>query len=432
MTNARASRRLGAVAAATSLALVAACGGGHHGPRTTTSVVAPQSTGSTATAATTPATAAVPADAGTWSLIPNSPNPVGRPVVWTGKEIFVARAGCCDDLGSVDFAAYNPRTASWRRLPPTPLTPRFGAAGVWTGTELIVAGGTASSTGSHELAAAATDGAVWNAAANAWRPIAAMPVPLPGEPTAVWTGREVLVWASRPDNPVAKGAEVVLAYDPAANRWRILPSSGLTPRQAAVTVWTGTELVVWGGLNQDLTNAFGDGARLDPATNTWRRLPAAPVTARGMSASAWSGREVLVWGGVSSPGTQVGQGVAYDPGNDRWRVLPSSTLRAKSQAAGVWTGRLFVIIGGAAGASFPAPGPGAAAYDPSTNTWTALPPSPAYPPEGYSERLAADQRADGTAIWTGRAVVLVGGLDFRRQGPRNDGIVWTPRAATAQ
>jgi len=29
-------------------------------------------------------------------------------------------------------------------------------------------------------------------------------------------------------------------------------------------------------------------------------------------------------------------------------------------------------------------------------------------------------------IWTGDAAVLVGGLDFRIQGPRADGIRWTP------
>ena len=35
----------------------------------------------------------------------------------------------------------------------------------------------------------------------------------------------------------------------------------------------------------------------------------------------------------------------------------------------------FRVIGGAEGWSLPAPGPGAAAYDPATNTWTVLPPA---------------------------------------------------------
>jgi hypothetical protein len=29
-------------------------------------------------------------------------------------------------------------------------------------------------------------------------------------------------------------------------------------------------------------------------------------------------------------------------------------------------------------------------------------------------------------VWTGTAVVVLGGLDFSRQAPRSDGLVWTP------
>ncbi|MFI5040980.1 MAG: hypothetical protein ACHQNA_03855, partial [Acidimicrobiales bacterium] len=244
--------------------------------------------------------------------------------------------------------------------------------------------------------------------------------------------REVLVWASGPESPGAVGREVVLAYNPATDRWRSLPPSGLSPRQGAFTVWTGSELVVWGGLTLDYTSgygyttAFGDGARLDPVTGTWRRLPAAPVAARGMAAAAWSGQEVLLWGGASGPGTEVGQGAAYDPLSDRWRALPPSPLRAKSQPAGVWTGRFIMIIGGAVGQTLPVPGPGAAAYDPSTNTWTALPAAPPLPPSSYQQTGPADQRADGLAVWTGKAVVLVGGGVPGRQGPQADGLAWTP------
>ena len=89
----------------------------------------------------------------------------------------------------------------------------------------------------------------------------------------------MLVWSSLVATPVSSGREVVLAYNPATNTWRSLPASGLAPRAQAMTVWTGKELVVWGGLNSDFSAAYNDGARLDPATSTWRRLPAAPVPA---------------------------------------------------------------------------------------------------------------------------------------------------------
>jgi N-acetylneuraminic acid mutarotase len=189
--------------------------------------------------------------------------------------------------------------------------------------------------------------------------------------------------------------------------------------------------VVWGGLDTNWTTAYGDGALLDPLTGTWHRLPTAPVPARGYAGAAWSGREVLLWGGVTGSGqagqVSVGQGAAYDPVANRWRALPLSPLRAKTSPAAVWTGHFFIVIGGSANGVLPAPGPGAAAYDPATNTWTALPAAPSYPPPDPNGPIGpADQRADGLAVWTGTAVVLIGGSDFVRQGSRSDGITWTP------
>jgi N-acetylneuraminic acid mutarotase len=247
-----------------------------------------------------------------------------------------------------------------------------------------------------------------------------------GDPTAVWTGREVLVWSSVPATPNSNGREVVLAYNPSTNTWRSLPPSGLTPRADAIAVWTGTELVIWGAINSDFTAAYADGARLDPSSNLWRRLPPAPVPARGMATAVWSGHEVLLWGGDTAAGSEVGKGAAYDPRTNTWRALPLSPLRAKTLPSGAWTGRFFLVIGGSANGSLPAPGPGAAAYDPTTNSWTALPSAPRYPTGQNAPTSAADQRERGVAVWTGKAVVLVGGLDYRQQAPRSDGVEWTP------
>jgi N-acetylneuraminic acid mutarotase len=290
---------------------------------------------------------------------------------------------------------------------------------------MVVAGGFASPSGTDVDGALVTDGAAWDAATNTWHPIAGMPTTLGmTDPTAVWTGHEVLVWVS---SPYPNGGEVVFAYNPDTNTWRTLPTSGLTLRAHAVTVWTGQELVVWGGLNADSTAAYSDGARLDPATNTWRRLPPAPVPGRGMAAAVWSGHEVLIWGGTTGGGIEVGQGAAYNPTTNTWRALPLSPLRAKNSAAGVWTGRFFIVIGGAGAGDFPPPAPAAAAYDPATNTWTALPAAPSYPPGPVgSPTFAANERDDALAAWTGKAVVLVGGLDHTQQAPRADGVTWTP------
>jgi hypothetical protein len=301
---------------------------------------------------------------------------------------------------------------------------------------MVVVGGLAGPSDVDVDASPVRDGAAWVRSSDSWHRISDLPPSIPtittwGSRTAVWTGSEVLVWASqpapsRPTSSLGNGSEVVAAYNPTSDHWRSLPASGLTPRQGAVIVWTGSELVVWGGHGLDYSHVFADGARLDPATGTWRRLPSAPVPARGEAASVWDGHEVLLWGGRTGYTTEVGQGAAYSPSTDQWRALPLSPLRAKSEPAGVWTGRLFLVVGGVGGGTFPVPGPGAAAYDPASNSWAALPAAPAFPKVPYGPTWSADQRAGAVAAWTGSSALFVGGLDYQRQGPRPDGLMWSP------
>ena len=99
----------------------------------------------------------------------------------------------------------------------------------------------------------------------------------------------------------------------------------------------------------------------------------------------------------------------------------------KTLPASAWTGHFFVVVGGSAGGVLPAPGPGAAAYDPATDKWTALPPAPASAPDyPGGPTYAADQREDALAVWTGTSVVVVGGSDLHQQAARADGVEWTP------
>lgn len=400
------------------------------GPTSSSATTTP----STSTTTLLPSTTRPAAGAGRWSLIPDGPANVALPAAWTGRELLVAHGGCCGELGSVDLTGLDPSTGRWRQLPSPPLTPRTGAVGAWTGSEMVIAGGSASPDSLAEHATGATGAAAWEAATGTWHRISSMPAPLPvgGFATALWTGREMLVWASLPawsdSTQRIPGSELVLAYDPVTDRWRRLPASGLTPRADPVVVWAGDELFVWGGLGSQRTSAYADGAILDPATGTWRRLPPAPVPARGLAAAVWTGSEVLIWGGATGPSStsQVGQGAAYSPATSTWRALPLSPLRAKSSPAGIWTGRLFILLGGSAGPAMPVPGPGAAAYEPATNAWTTLPTAPDYPATDRGATGPASQRAGAIATWTGRSALFVGGLDFRQQGPRSDGLEWTP------
>jgi len=108
--------------------------------------------------------------------------------------------------------------------------------------------------------------------------------------------------------------------EPAPEGWRRGDPGPLRHRDFAAQVWTGTELVVWGG------DPDGDsGAAYDPVADRWRVIAPAPIPARCEPSSAWTGTEVLVWGRACqlSPGPSPGRsryataGAAYDPAHDR-------------------------------------------------------------------------------------------------------------------
>ncbi len=86
---------------------------------------------------------------------------------------------------------------------------------------------------------------------------------------AVWTGRQVLVWGGYTGSfttPVIPPHGV--AYDPAADRWSALPMSPLHGRNGPTAVWTGHQMIVWGGsINNGLKETdFKDGAAYRPPT----------------------------------------------------------------------------------------------------------------------------------------------------------------------
>jgi hypothetical protein len=66
----------------------------------------------------------------------------------------------------------------------------------------------------------------------------------------------------------------------------------------------------------------------------------------------WTGREMVVWGGIF--GEPAGTGGRYDPGTDQW--LPTSPAGApagRDLPVGVWTGSHVIVWGGSDGFSRP-------------------------------------------------------------------------------
>jgi len=98
--------------------------------------------------------------------------------------------------------------------------------------------------------------------------------------------------------------------------------SPLTPRFDPGVVWTGDELVVWGGFTDRHTNGdpHDDGAANNPSTDSWRPLAPFPFDHHDGGSGAWVGGEVLfvVYGDELDWGWDL---VAYDPAQDQWRLV---------------------------------------------------------------------------------------------------------------
>jgi N-acetylneuraminic acid mutarotase len=237
---------------------------------------------------------------------------IGAPsiMVWTGRQVLTWGGGCCGE-DSADGSAYTPATNSWQATPRGPLAGRH-TTGAWTGTELIVVGG------GNTDGKIFRDAAAYNPTTRSWRQLPPMPAPRTAA-TATWTGTEVLVVGGHQGDINHGGLyKDGLAYNPATNRWRSLPSIEVG-RIGHSAVWTGRQLLVWGGqtVRAGVRTAPPHGLAYDPAANRWSRLPTAPLRGRTGHLAVWTGNQMLVWGGQSArdpdPGQRFDNGAAYTP-----------------------------------------------------------------------------------------------------------------------
>jgi N-acetylneuraminic acid mutarotase len=128
--------------------------------------------------------------------------------------------------------------------------------------------------------------------------------------TAVWTGSRMIVWGGVAES--GEGQENIASggvFDPVAKVWTRMSTTGAPAARTAYAVtWTGSGMVVWGGRTgpsptSSATDAvFGNGAQYDPATDTWAAISGTGApTGRFAPAAVWTGSQLLVWGGVENP-----------------------------------------------------------------------------------------------------------------------------------
>jgi len=94
-------------------------------------------------------------------------------------------------------------------------------------------------------------------------------------------------------------------YDPATDAWSAPPTQNGAPvgRRDAPAVWTGNAMIAWGGYRYNYYNpdslAVGTGGRYDPAADSWTAtsMGSGVPTPRYDHTAVWTGNEMIVWGG---------------------------------------------------------------------------------------------------------------------------------------
>lgn len=280
----------------------------------------------------------------------------GHTAVASGNDV-ILWGGCCGPAGrgsKAPGAIYNVARDRWTPLEPGPLGNRSSHTAVWTGEEMIVWGGVTGSVGgvgrSPELRG---DGAAYDPRSDTWRAIAPGPLSPRIYHVAVWTGEEMIVWGG--SRPLRRERERVrydgAAYDRESDSWRVLAPTRLLAAPRAVlpagaepdlkAVWTGEEMIVWGP---------NGGASYEPKSDSWERIPDPPsavgVTYSGSSIT-WTGEELIAWGGVGGSGDEfTAEGAAYAPEEKHWTALPEAPIPGRDRHGAIWTGDGMLIWGG--------------------------------------------------------------------------------------
>lgn len=210
--------------------------------------------------------------------------------------------------------------------------------------------------------------------------------------SAVWTGKEMIVWGGYADG--ASGLSDGGRYNPTTNRWTALPSSGLSGRFRHTAVWTGTEMIIWGGVEVGGI-LYNNGARYNPTANSWTAVTTTGApSARESHSAIWTGTEMIIWGGGGASGV-LNDGGRYNPTANTWSSVSTNgapTVRELQTA--IWTGTNMIVWGGWGNGYLNNGG----RYNPAANTWVAI-----------SGGLSG--RDYHTAVWTGTAMLIWGGYD---------------------
>lgn len=329
----------------------------------------------------------------------NAPNNSTDGAVWTGERMVVWG----DSFKSLK--EYNPSNNHWRALP-SYYAPRPGANYVsgYVDGKLICWGGLLNSQGwVYDF-----EKEIWSEIENRYAPSQrqnAYAVSM-GDKFFVWGGLKVEMLNGQAYSERMTDGGV---FDVKSNQWvTIHASPDISPRYESSIVWTGSKVIIWGGYVEKengemvITNT---GIIFDPKTMTWTSLPMdGDPSPRHYHTALWTGTQMIIWGGENDPrATYSGlkDGGVFDFESFSWKSItaPQFSVGNRFQQA-VWTGHLMLVWGGqdTTNASSSTIGKDSMSFfDPSNNIWS------------KKDRLMGpESHMDTLSFWTGAEMIVWG------------------------
>jgi N-acetylneuraminic acid mutarotase len=365
----------------------------------------------------------------TWTPTTTNNAGLGRfsfTAVWTGTEMIVW-GGAYSYYTVNTGERYNPATDSWMETTTTNAPQaRAGHTAVWTGSEMIVWAG-----GGVLLGDYLNTGGRYNPITDSWRATSISNAPVARlSHTAVWTGSEMIVWGGYNGNELNTGGR----YNPTTDSWTATSITNAPDiRYGHTAVWTGSEMIVWGGYFFDGNwHWLNTGGRYNPAPDSWTNTSTTHApSGRRFHSAVWTGSQMVVWGGYDG-NSDVNTGGRFDPATDAWTATSTTNApSARDDHTAVWTGSEMIVWSGcpncnygsggrsdAESAPAPTPTPSEPPPTPPATATPTVPPVPGtggrYDPDSDSWRAtsttnAPSERFGHTAVWTGSEMIVWGG-----------------------
>ncbi|MBN2497444.1 MAG: hypothetical protein JXR96_22825 [Deltaproteobacteria bacterium] len=294
----------------------------------------------------------------------------------------------CGDGVDQDCDGLDPECDSWT---PTSLLDapvgRFGHTAVWTGREMVVWGGA-------YPGQLLDSGGIYDPYTDSWTPTSSVDAPAPRKGhRAIWTGERMIVWGGD-----VEGEEGYTntggIFDPSTNTWdRVSSDNAPTPRAYSSAIWTGSETLIWGGIG--FLDSESTGGIYEPSSDTWTPMPTkgAPQ-ARYHHTAVWTGTRMIVWGGMAFD-EWISSGEIYAAETQSWSPVSSGAGEVRGYHSAVWAQDRMIVWGGGSVGICPSIG---VIYDPVGDAWT--PTSDVGAPPGSFH---------STVIWTGSEMIVWGG-----------------------